>query len=73
LDRNTSLFVAVIFILVVSSASLSILSKKGFIAASNEPLPKLLRQSEIETFATDFVVAEGKVFVAADLWLFVYG
>lgn len=72
MDRSSLLFVAVILILVVSSVSLSNLIEKGFIAASNELMPKVLWQSDMVTFATDFLFADGNVVVAADLLLFVY-
>ena len=51
-------------ILIVGSASLSILLEKGSIGTLNEPTPNLLWQSDLTTFAYDFVVADGKVFTS---------
>lgn len=64
MNRSSSLFIAVMLILVVGSASLAILYEKGFLTGSNEPEPKILWRSDMERFATDFVVAEGKVFTS---------
>jgi len=58
-------------ILVVGSASLAILYERGFLTGSNEPTPgaseitpKILWQIDLEKFATDFTVADGKVFTS---------
>jgi len=64
LNRNFALFITVWLILVVGSASLAILYEKESQTDSNEPTPKILWQIDIERFATDFTVAEGKVFTS---------
>lgn len=62
LNRRFSLFIGGLLILVAGSTSLVILYEKGFLTGSNEPTPKILWQSDMERFATDFAVAEGKAF-----------
>jgi len=64
LNRRFSLLIAMCLILVVVAASLAILYEKGFLTDSNEPEPRILWQSDIERFATDFTVADGKVFTS---------
>lgn len=71
MNRSNSLFVAVMLILVVGSASLAILYDKGSQTDSTEPSPRILWQSDIESFASDFAVADGKVF-SSDAWANVY-
>ncbi len=63
LNRRLLLFIALCLILVVA-ASLAVLYENGFLTGSNEPEPSVLWQSDMERFATDFVVAEGKVFTS---------
>jgi outer membrane protein assembly factor BamB len=67
LSRQLSLFIAACLVLVVVAASLAILHKNGFLTGSNEPTPRILWQIDIEHFATDFTVADGKVFVSDQL------
>lgn len=64
MNRRFSLLIAMCLILVVVAASLAILYEKGFLTDSNEPEPRILWQSDIERFATDFTVADGKVFTS---------
>jgi outer membrane protein assembly factor BamB len=56
------LLVAACLILVVAAASLAILYEKGFLIGSDEQEPRVLWQNDLETFASDFAVADGKVF-----------
>ena len=58
-------------ILVVGSASLAILYEKWSKTDSTEPSPRILWQNDIERFASDFAVADGKVF-SSDAWANVY-
>jgi outer membrane protein assembly factor BamB len=54
-------------ILVVVAASLAVLYESGFLTGSTEPEesePSVLWQIDLEHFATDFAVADGKVFTA---------
>lgn len=71
MNKRFSLFIAVCLILVVVAASLAVLYEKGFLADSTEPEPRILWQNDIERFASDFAVADGKVF-SSDAWSNVY-
>lgn len=71
MSRRLSLFIAACLILVVVAASLVVLYEKGFLTDSNEPEPRILWQNDIERFASDFAVADGKVF-SSDAWGNVY-
>ena len=62
MNRSSSLFIAVMLILVVGSASLSILYEKGFLTGSNETEPRILWQSGIEEFATGLAAVNGRVY-----------
>jgi outer membrane protein assembly factor BamB len=65
--------VAACLILVVAAASLAILYEKGFLIGSDEQEPRVLWQNDLETFASDFAVADGKVFssdVCANVYCF---
>jgi outer membrane protein assembly factor BamB len=71
LNRRFSLLIVVGLIVVVAAALLAVLYENGFLTNSTETEPTILWQSGIENFATDFVVADGKVF-ASDNWGNVY-
>jgi outer membrane protein assembly factor BamB len=71
LNRSSSLFVAVMLILIVGSASLAILYDSGHLTGSTKTTPRILWQTDIESFASDFAVADGKVF-SSDAWANVY-
>ena len=64
MDRSSSLFVAVMLILIVGSASLAILCDSWHLTGSTEATPKILWEIDLERFATDFTVADGKVFTS---------
>ena len=64
MNRSSSLFVAVMLILIVGSASLAILYGNGHLTGSTEATPKILWQIDLERFATDFTVADGRVFTS---------
>jgi hypothetical protein len=59
-------------ILVVVAASLAVLYEKGLLIDSNKSTPRILWQIDLERFASDFAVADGKVFFVADLWVIAY-
>ena len=71
MSRRLSLFIAACLILVVVAALLAVLYEEGFLTDSNEPEPRILWQNDLERFASDFAVADGKVF-SSDAWANVY-
>jgi outer membrane protein assembly factor BamB len=71
LNRRLLLFIALCLILVVVAASLAFLYEKGLLTESNKSTPKILWQNDLERFASDFAVADGKVFTS-DAWANVY-
>jgi len=58
------LFIAVCLILVVVAVSLAVLYEQGFPTDSNKAEPRILWKNDIERFAIDFAVADGKVFTS---------
>jgi outer membrane protein assembly factor BamB len=63
LTRRLSLFIVLGLIAVVAGASLAVLYQEGFLTP---PAQRILWQSGLAHLATDFTVADGKVFVTND-------